>query len=164
MALTIRESFFTGRGVGQIGTIAAPLAVEANLDHPLGTTEVYPLRLGFEATPQTQYLGFNLLRRGSIRAVRSSDDIYIVHVGVALIGPNDTRARGGFPLIHTAGGDSGWHDIDPGFWWICVSLGMQIDIQFDLTLHFRPQRRVLVTDMPVEPCESTLYAQFADAP
>jgi len=162
MALTIRESFFTGHGIGQVGTLLSPLAVEVDLSRQEGMSKHYPLRLGFEATPSTQYLGFQLNAPASIRVIRSSDDPYIVHVAAGLIGPDDTRAHGegSGPLIHTPNGDSGWRDLENGFWWIAVALGMPIDVRFDLEICFRPQRIEASTDIRGTDLNSFAYGQY----
>jgi hypothetical protein len=137
MALTIRERTRTGRGVGAVGTTSNPLPVEGLVGAAEPTVQNFKLRLGFEAIPSTQVLSFVLERPAELRVQRHSTDPYIVHVAVGLQGPDDNRGPGCRPLVQTQGGDSGWHQLEAGRWWLVVACGMPIDISLEINISLR---------------------------
>ncbi len=132
MAISLRERKLTGRGVGALGTTNNPLPLEGLIGVQEPTIQKLALRLGFEAIPSTQVFSFLIARPAQLRVLRTSTDPYVVHVAVGLQGPDDNRGPGRRPLVQTQGGDSGWHTIEAGRWWLVVASGMPIDIQFEL--------------------------------
>ncbi|MGB7563821.1 MAG: hypothetical protein WBM08_03615 [Prochlorococcaceae cyanobacterium] len=72
MALTIRERFDNGRGVGTIGTRNRPLPLEVNLEASEPTSQIFQVRLGYDGIPSTQFWELDLPQHCSIRCLRRS--------------------------------------------------------------------------------------------
>jgi hypothetical protein len=72
LALTIRERFDNGRGVGTIGTRNRPLPLEVKLEATEPTSQIFKVRLGYDGIPSTQFWELDLPQHCSLRCIRRS--------------------------------------------------------------------------------------------
>lgn len=138
MAITIRERFTDGRGVGDVGSLRNPRPLPIKLDTAYGYKQTLDVRLGYEAIPSTQFWQIETDRRTEIRAQRRSTDPLAVHVAIALLGPDSTLGPGRVSLVDTADGVGRWHVLEKGRWWLVAATGMPIDISIELDIEARP--------------------------
>ena len=117
---------------GGWGTLVAPRMVQLPLAPPALRLQ---MRLGYQAVPSTDVLGFETKSALRLQANRISGEPYVVHVAVALLDANNRRV---VSLVDTADGRGVFHLIDPGYYKIVVSLGMPVDVNFELRLAARP--------------------------
>jgi hypothetical protein len=130
MALSVREP---PRKTGDHGTLLKPNPVGLEVD---GLTRLRT-RLGYEAIPSSDFWCFTVNRDTELRVDRVSDDIYAVHVGVALIDQHNMRVA---PLVQTQDGHGDWVRIKPGYYKIVASLGMPEEVAVELQVQARHPR------------------------
>lgn len=136
MAITLKERFGDGRGVGTIGTLIRPLKVNVDLDQE--TSQSFVLRLGYDAVPASQFLSFVLPHRAMVRGIRVSpqNDPRIVDVAVSVSEPDNYQITQ--PLIQTANGIGAWKELPRGRYWICVAMMRPLQIIAEIQLEMKP--------------------------
>lgn len=123
MAISVRE---LPSKDGDHGTLLRPTLIHIEM----GQTLELRTMLGYEAIPSSDFYQFTVDRRCNIQVIRQSDDIYAVHVAVALI---DSRGKRICSLVASQSGIGEFHEIEPGTYKIVASLGMPVEVR-DLRL------------------------------
>lgn len=148
MAITIREppnlaGFNKG---GTWGTLLEPRPFEIpiRLDHGggviVGGVTELETTLGFEAEPSTDVWCFNLPHAAWLQVDRLCDDIYGIHVGVALVDGQNRRVA---PLVQSVSGIGDEVEIQPGFYKLIAALGVperivNLRLRFTLSIVGQP--------------------------
>lgn len=114
------------------GTLAAPKHLELPLLPPYRRIAC---RLGYEAVPSTEVFSFDAHGPRTIRVSRITEDRYGVHVGVALLDADNRRVAS---LVDTADGVGASHEIPPGRYKIIASLGVAVEVRFELLIELSP--------------------------
>lgn len=105
------------------GTLVNPKPLELPVQ---GGVIEFTTRLGYESLSASDFWWISVPRKSHLRVDRISDDIYAVHVGVALLDGNNRRVA---PLVQSASGKGEVVTVERGEYKIVAALGMPVALK-----------------------------------